>query len=236
MSSKPLNGQVALVTGASRGIGAAIAEAIAAQGAHVILVARKAADLELVEDRIHKAGGTATIAPLDLTDADSIGRLAHAIADRWYKLDMLILNAAMLGTLSPLAHAEAKEFAQVFTLNVSAQQAMIAAFDSLLRKSIAPRLVGISSSAAHKGDAYWGVYGASKAAFEAMLKAYAAENRNTGPLSVAIIDPGRTRTAMRAKAFPGEDPQSVKDPAVVGDRIAALMVNGYPTGHTERVN
>ena len=131
-----LDGQVALVTGASRGIGAATAEALGRAGAHVILTARTSAGLEDVEERIHQAGGTATIAPLDLTDPESIGRLAHAIADRWDRLDILVLNAAMLGTLAPVQHLDAKEFANIFTLNVSAQAALIAAFDALDRKSV----------------------------------------------------------------------------------------------------
>ena len=141
-----LEGQIALVTGASRGIGAAVAEALGQAGAHVILTARTSAGLEEVEERIHKAGGTATIAPLDLTDPESIGRLAQAIAGRWEKLDILILNAAMLGTLAPVQHLDAKEFAQIFTLNVSAQAALIAAFDALLRQSGQARLIGITSS------------------------------------------------------------------------------------------
>jgi NAD(P)-dependent dehydrogenase (short-subunit alcohol dehydrogenase family) len=235
MTEKRLKGQIALVTGASQGIGAAIAEALAAQGAHVIITARRSDGLEQVEDRIHSAGGSATIAPMDLRDAESIGRLAHAVSERWGKLDMLVLNAAMLGTLTPLNHAEAKEFADVFTLNVSAQQAMIAAFDPLLRKSEQPRLVGITSSVATAPRAFWGVYGASKAAFEVMLSAYAEETRNVGRINVAIIDPGATATKMREKAYPGEDPATLKSPAVVGARVTELLSNGYQTGHRERV-
>ncbi len=231
----PLEGQIALVTGASQGIGAAIAEALAAAGAHVIITARRSDALEAVEDRIHAAGGSATIAPMDLRDAESIGRLAQAIAERWGKLDMLVLNAAMLGTLSPLQHADAREFSDVFMLNVSAQQAMIAAFDPLLRKSDSPRLVGITSSVATAPRAFWGVYGASKAAFEVMLGAYAEETRNVGRISVAIIDPGATATKMRAKAYPGEDPASLKSPDVVGARVTALLTQGYGTGHRERI-
>lgn len=236
MTEKPLKGRIALVTGASRGIGAATAEALAAAGAHVILTARTVDDLEAVEDRIHNAGGSATIAPLDLKDADAIGRLAEAVQSRWGKLDMLVLNAAMLGTLAPVQHADAREFADVFTLNVSAQQAMLAAFDALLRKSDQPQLVGVTSSVAAKPRAFWGVYGASKAAFEVLLSAYAEENRNVGKIKVAIIDPGATATKMRAKAYPGEDPSKVQQPDVVGARIAALMSAGFETIHRERVN
>lgn len=235
MTTPPLSGQIALVTGASRGIGAAIAVALAAKGAHVILTARATDGLEQVEDTIHANGGSATIAPLDLKEADSIGRLAHAVAERWGKLDILILNAATLGTLTPLNHADPREFAEVFTLNVSAQQAMIAAFDPLLRKSAKPQLIGITSSVATAPRAFWGVYGASKAAFEVMLSAYGEETRTVGKIRVALIDPGATATKMRAKAYPGEDPRTLKSPAVVGDRVAELVVTGFDTVHRERV-
>lgn len=236
MSIKPLSGQVALVTGASQGIGAAIAEAIAAAGAHVVLTARNSEGLEAVEERIHNAGGSATIAPLDLKDADGIGRLAQAVSSRWGKLDILVLNAAVLGTLAPLHHADAREFADVFTLNVSAQQAMIAAFDAMLRKSDNARLIGVTSSVAQQPRAFWGVYGASKAAFEVMLAAYAEENRTVGRIKVAIVDPGATATKMRAKAYPGEDPATLKQPAAVADCVLALLANGYESVHRERVN
>jgi short-subunit dehydrogenase len=234
--SKPLDGQIAVVTGASRGIGAATAMALAGAGAHVILTARTAKDLETVEDAIFAAGGAATIAPLDLVEADSIGRLAQAVSSRWEKLDILVLNAAMLGTLAPTQHLDAKEFASILTLNVSAQQAMIAAFDPILRKSDNARVVGITSSVGRSPRAFWGAYGASKAAFETLLLAYGAENRNLGRMKIAIIDPGATRTAMRARAYPGEDPVNVKDPGIVGNRVAALCVEGFEANHTERVN
>lgn len=234
--ARTLDGQVALVTGASRGIGAATAEALGRAGAHVILTARTSTGLEEVEERIHQAGGTATIAPLDLTEPDSIGRLAQAIADRWDRLDILVLNAAMLGTLAPVQHLDAKEFARIFTLNVSAQAAMIAAFDALLRKSGRARLVGITSSVGATPRAFWGAYGASKAAFDTLLGAYAEENRNMGRLSVAIVDPGATRTKMRAQAYPGEDPASLKSPDAVASRIVALLNDGFETGHRERVD
>jgi short-subunit dehydrogenase len=147
-----------------------------------------------------------------------------------------VLNAAMLGTLGPVQHADAAEFAKVFTLNVSAQQALIAAFDALMRQSGAARVIGITSSAGHKPSAYWGVYGASKAAFETLLGCYAEENRAAGRLKVAIIDPGRTRTQMRARAYPGEDPASVKAPEAVGLRLVELLTQGFETGHRERID
>ena len=231
-----LDGQIALVTGASRGIGAAIAELLAAAGAHVVLTARTVADLETVEDRIYRAGGSSTIAPLDLTEPESIGRLAQAVSGRWQKLDILILNAATLGTLGPVQHADPKEFAQVFTLNVSAQAAMIAAFDPLIRASANARIIGLTSSVGRSPRAYWGTYGASKAAFETLLGSYGEENRNTGRVQVAIIDPGATRTSMRARAYPGENPDTLKDPETVGARVVELLSVGFETGHRERID
>lgn len=233
--TKSLEGKLALVTGASRGIGAATAEKLAAEGAHVVLVARTSGGLEEVENRIHAAGGTATIAPLDLAEGDSIARLATAIAGRWEALDILVLNAAMLGSLSPVPAIDGKEFNKVLTLNVLAQHALIAAFDPLLRKSAAGRLIALSSSAAHKAPAYWGAYAASKAALEALVLAYADEVKNISRVRAAILDPGATATAMRAKAFPGEDPTTIKSPQVVADRIAALIASDFETRHRERV-
>jgi NAD(P)-dependent dehydrogenase (short-subunit alcohol dehydrogenase family) len=233
---KQLRGQLALVTGASRGIGAATAEALARAGAHVILTARTAKDLEAVEERIHEAGGTATIAPLDLMDGEAIGKLAAAIAGRWDKLDVLILNAAMLGTLTPVPAIDAKEFAKVLALNVGAQQALIAGFDPLLRAAAPGKLIAVTSSVGATPRAYWGAYGASKAALETLVLSYAEEQRNLGKVRVAILDPGATRTRMREKAFPGEDPATVKPPQAVADRIVALLSDGFETGVRERVD
>jgi NAD(P)-dependent dehydrogenase (short-subunit alcohol dehydrogenase family) len=224
-------GQIALVTGASRGIGAATAISLAAQGAHVVLTARTAKDLEAVEDIIFASGGSATIAPLDLTDGDSIGRLAVAVKERWGKLDILVLNAAMLGTLTPVPQIDGTDFNRILTLNLLAQQAMIAAFDGLIRASERARLVAITSSVGATPRAFWGGYGASKAALETLVTSYAQEMRNISSLKVAIVDPGKTRTAMRAKAYPGEDPATVKEPAVVADAIVALLGEEFETGH-----
>jgi NAD(P)-dependent dehydrogenase (short-subunit alcohol dehydrogenase family) len=218
-------GKVALVTGTSRGIGAAIAEKLAAEGAHVIITARTAKDLEAVEQRIFDAGGSATIAPMDLVEGDSIDRLAAAVRERWGRLDILILNAAMLGTLTPVPMLDVKEFSKVLTLNVIAQQAIIAAFDDLLRSSEAPRLIALTSSVGQTPRAYWGAYGASKAALENLVLSYGDEVKNLSRLKVAIVDPGRTRTAMRAKAYPGEDPATVKEPAIVAEAISQLLQN-----------
>jgi NAD(P)-dependent dehydrogenase (short-subunit alcohol dehydrogenase family) len=224
-------GKVALVTGASRGIGAATAKALAAQGAHVIITARTAKDLEAVEDAIFNAGGNATIAPLDLTDGDSIARLATAVTERWGKLDVLVLNAAMLGTLAPVPAIDGAEFARLFTLNVTAQQVLIASFDALLRKSDAGRLVALTSSVGAAPRAFWGAYGASKAALETLVASYGEEVKNLSAVRTAIVDPGRTRTQMRAKAYPGEDPATVKEPSVVADAIVALLTTEFDTGH-----
>jgi short-subunit dehydrogenase len=226
-----LEGRLALVTGASRGIGAATAEALALEGAHVILTARTADDLEAVEDRIHAAGGSSTIAPMDLTDGDSIARLASAVAERWQALDVLVLNAATLGTLTPVAQIEAKELSRVLTLNIVAQQALIAAFDPLLRRSEAGRLLAVTSSVGRTPRAYWGAYGASKSALDTLVTAYGEEVRNVSPVRVAIVDPGATATTMRARAFPGEDPATLKPPSAVADAIVELLKSGFETGH-----
>ena len=229
--TKLFEGKVALVTGASRGIGAATAKALAAQGAHVIITARTAKDLEAVEDAIFNAGGNATIAPLDLTDGDSIARLATAVTERWGKLDVLVLNAAMLGTLAPVPAIDGAEFARLFTLNVTAQQVLIASFDALLRKSDAGRLVALTSSVGAAPRAFWGAYGASKAALETLVASYGEEVKNLSAVRTAIVDPGRTRTQMRAKAYPGEDPATVKEPSVVANAIVAMLTTEFETGH-----
>lgn len=224
------DGKRALVTGASRGIGAAIAEALAAQGAHVILTARTAADLEAVEERIHAAGGSSTIAPMDLAAGDSIARLAEAISGRWQALDMLVLNAAMLGTLGPVAQIDGKEFNKLLTLNLLAQQALIAAFDPMLRRSESGRVLAITSSVGASPRAYWGGYGASKAALETLILAYGQEVGNVTPIKVAIVDPGATATVMRARAFPGEDPAALKQPSAVAEAVVALLKSDFESG------
>jgi len=232
---KPLSGKLALVTGASRGIGAETAVALGAAGAHVLLVARTPGGLEAVEERIHDAGGSATIAPLDLIDGESIGRLATAVAERWGRLDLLVLNAASLGSLASVPAIDTKEFARTLTLNVSAQQALIAAFDPLMRASERARLVALTSSVARHPRPYWGGYAATKAALEALVLAYGEEVRNISAIRTHIVDPGATRTAMRAKAFPGEDPASLKGPETVARAILDLVQGDAPDGHFLRV-
>ena len=232
---KSLAGKLALVTGASRGIGAATAETIAAAGAHVILVARTASALEEVEDRIHAAGGSATIAPLDLSEGESIAKLAAAIAERWPALDILILNAAMLGSLTPVQDIDPKEYSRLLTLNVLANQALLAAFDPLLKNAERADVIGVTSSVGTEPRAFWGAYGSSKAALEALLGAYADETDHAGRIKVHIVDPGATRTRMRALAFPGEEPESVKPPETVARAILDRLLGGAPSGERVRV-
>jgi NAD(P)-dependent dehydrogenase (short-subunit alcohol dehydrogenase family) len=234
--SKPLAGKLALVTGASRGIGAATAEALAAAGAHVILVARTAKALEEVEERIHDSGGSATIAPLDLTDGESIGKLAVAVAERWEKLDALVLNAAVLGSLTPVQDIDPKEYSRLLSLNLLANQALIAAFDPLLKKPERADVVALTSSVGLEPRAFWGAYGSSKAALETLLGAYADETEYLGRVRVHIVDPGATRTRMRALAFPGEEPESVKPPEVVAEAIVQRLTTEAPTGEKLRVD
>ena len=234
--SNSLSGKVALVTGASRGIGAATAEALALAGAHVILVARTGKALEEVEERIHAAGGTATIAPLDLTQGDAIGKLASAVAERWEKLDMLILNAAMLGSLTPVQDIDPKEYARVISLNLLANQALIAAFDPLLKRADRADVVALTSSVGGEPRAFWGAYASSKAALENLLGAYADETAYLDRVRVHIVDPGATRTRMRALAFPGEEPESLKPPEVVAEAILDRLRADTPTGERIRVD
>ena len=233
---KAFDGQLALVTGASRGIGAATAEALAAAGAHVILTGRDTKARESIGERIFASCFAATIAPLDLTESDAIARLATAIASRWQALDILIVNAAILPQLSSVADIDQKSFNKALTTNVLATQALIAQFDPLLRKSADARVIGLTSTVATAPRAYWGAYAASKAAQEVLLDCYAQEVRNVSKVRVAILNPGATRTAMRAKAYPGEDPASVQPPEAVAERIIALLGEQFASPHRESVN
>jgi NAD(P)-dependent dehydrogenase (short-subunit alcohol dehydrogenase family) len=233
--TKPLAGRVALVTGSSRGIGAASAQALAAAGAHVVLTGRDVKALEGVEDAIHAAGGASTIAPLDLSEPDGIARLAAAIAQRWDALDILVISAAYLPMLTPVVHIDPKQFGQAITTNVLATQALLAAFDPMLKRAPAARVIGLTSSVGDTPRAFWGAYGSTKAAFDNLLECYAQEVEKLGNVRVAIVDPGSTRTAMRARAYPGEDPATVKPPEDVAARIAELVGEDFPTGHRFRV-
>ena len=231
-----LSGQVALVTGASRGIGAATAAALARAGAHVVLTGRNSKALEKVEEVIFAAGGSATIAPVDLGDADGIVRLANAVAERWSALDILVHCAAVLPELTSVRDIDQTQFSKALTVNVLATQALLARFDPLLKASADPRLIYLTSSVASEPRAYWGAYAASKAAAENLIASYAEESRNTSKVRVAIVDPGATRTAMRAKAYPGEDPASVKSPELVAERLLTLLGEQFASPHRERIN
>ena len=231
-----LTGQIALVTGASRGIGAATAQALAAAGAHVILTGRDTKALEAVEEAIFEAGGAATIAPVDLAEGDGIARLAQAVTSRWGALDILVHAAAVLPQLTGVTDIEAKSLANALTINASATQALIARFDPLLRQGKNPRFIHLTTSVATSPRAWWGAYAASKAAAEVLVDCYAQEVRNITPIRVAIVDPGATRTSMRAKAYPGEDPLRNKEPSVVGERIVSLLGEEFASPHRERIN
>ncbi len=222
--------KIALVTGASRGIGAATALALAAAGHHVVLSARSEAKLAEVEGRIHGAGGTATIAPFDLVDSDAIDRLAAAIGARWGRLDILVLNAALLGTLAPVPHLDIKEWDKVIALNLTANWRLIRAFDPWLRASPAADLVALTSSVGSEPRAYWGAYAASKAGLENLIATYGLESAAVTDIRTHIIDPGATRTTMRARAYPGEDPASVQPPEAVAARILAAIAEPRSAG------
>jgi len=233
---QPLANRLALVTGASKGIGAATARALAAAGAHVVLTGRDVPALEGVEDAIHAVGGASTIAPVDLAESDGLARLASAIAGRWDKLDYLVISAAYLPALTPVTQIDGKQLSQALTVNFLATQALLANFDPLLKRAEAGRVIGLTSSVGASPRAYWSAYGATKAAFDNLLESYAQEVEKISKVRVALVDPGATRTAMRAKAYPGEDPQSVKDPATVADRLVELLVNDFTGFHRERVD
>lgn len=216
-----LTGRVALVTGASRGIGYFLAKELAAAGAHVIAVARTVGGLEELDDEIKEAGGQATLVPLDLTDMAGVDRLGGAIHERWGKLDVLVANAGILGVIAPLGHVEAKVFERVMNINVNATWRLIRSVDPLLRLSDAGRAIIMSSGAAHSAKAYWGPYAASKAAVEAMARSWADETKNL-PLRINSVNPGATRTAMRAQAMPGEDPTTLPHPSEIAAKIVPL--------------
>jgi NAD(P)-dependent dehydrogenase (short-subunit alcohol dehydrogenase family) len=216
-----LNGRIALVTGASRGIGYFTALALAKAGAHVIATARTVGGLEELDDAIQAVGGTATLVPFDLTDMQAIDRLGASIFERWGKLDILVANAGILGVISPLAHVEAKVFDKVMLTNVNAMWRLIRSVEPLLTKSDAGRALLLSSGVASNPRAFWGAYAMSKAAVETMGRIWAAETEHT-PLKVNLVNPGATRTAMRAQAMPGEDPATLPHPSEVAEKMLFL--------------
>ena len=222
MSAAPrLADRLALVTGATRGIGRAVALAYAAEGAHVILVGRTTGALEEVDDEIRAKDAKATLLTLDLKAQDKIDALGPTIFQRWGKLDILVGNAGILGPLSPLGHVTADAWSDVLEINLTANWRLIRTLDPLLRRSDAGRAIFVSSGAASSTPAYWGPYAASKAALEAMVKVYAEEVANT-PVRVNLVNPGPTRTGMRSKAFPGEDPASLRPPEHVTETFVRL--------------
>ena len=216
------SGRIALVTGASRGIGFAAAKALAAEGAHVILVARTVGGLEEADDEIQRSGGTATLVPLDLKDFAAIDRLGATIFERWGRLDALLGNAGVLGTLTPLAHLDPKIVAECLDVNVTANWRLIRSLDPLLRKSDAGRALFVTSGAAHRFRSYWGAYAMSKAALEAIVLTYAAECAGTA-VTANLFNPGPLRTRMRQKAMPGEDPETLDQPEAVCPLILDLL-------------
>ena len=221
MAQNRLARRVALITGASRGIGAAVAKRFAAEGAHVVLVARTVGGLEEVDDAVRAAGASATLVPLDLRDLDRIDPLGPALYERFKRLDILVGNAGMLGTLGPLSHHDAKLWDDVIKVNLTANWRLIRTLEPLLKRSDAGRAIFVTSGAAHMAQAYWGAYSASKAALEMMIKTWAAELERTN-VRVNLLSPGIVRTAMRAAAFPGEDAARLRPPESITDAFVDL--------------
>jgi NAD(P)-dependent dehydrogenase (short-subunit alcohol dehydrogenase family) len=219
--ARPLAGRIAVVTGASRGIGRAAALGLAEAGAHVVALARTQGALEELDDQIRAAGGSATLVPVDLRDFEAVDRLGGAIHERWGKLDILIGNAGILGELAPLTHVDQPVWDAVMTVNVTANWRLIRSLDPLLRRSDAGRAVFVSSGAAHKCTAYWGPYSVSKAALEALVRTYANETAQT-PIRVMLVNPGPLRTNMRRAAMPGEDPMTLKMPEELAPHLVRL--------------
>lgn len=219
--TKTLSGRVALVTGASRGLGYATAKALAAQGAHVIATARTRGGLEALDDEISAAGGSATLVPMDLMAPDGIEKLAEAVQGRWGKLDILIANAGSLGKLMPAHQLPSKVWNEVLAVNLVAPARLIRAFEPLLRSSDAGRAVFLTTSEGAKTRAYWAAYGASKAGLEALVRSWAAELAESS-VRVNLLDPGRMRTAMRTRAVPGENPETVPLPETVTPLLVGL--------------
>ncbi|WP_036291687.1 SDR family NAD(P)-dependent oxidoreductase [Methylosinus sp. PW1] len=217
-----LEGRVALVTGASRGIGRALAVALAREGAHVVALARGQGALEFLYDEITGFGGQATIVPLDVTEFDNLDRLGACIHERWKKLDILVGNAGLLGPVTPLAHVDPPQWSRLFDVNVTANWRLIRAMDVLLRSSDAGRAVFVTSGAAHRIKPYWGPYAVTKAALNALGRTYAAETQNTSQVKVMLANPGPLRTQMRAAAMPGEDPMTLRTPEDLAPKLVAL--------------
>jgi NAD(P)-dependent dehydrogenase (short-subunit alcohol dehydrogenase family) len=215
--------KIALITGASRGIGAAVAERFASEGAHLVLTARTVGGLEEVDDAVRAAGGSATLVPVDLRDFIKIDELAARILDRWGRLDILVGNAAEFGVFSPLGHIDPDTWTEVIDLNLTANWRLIRAMDPLLRAALAGRAIFVTSGVAHGTHPYWGPYAISKAGLEMLVKIYAGEITKTR-VCANLIDPGIVRTRLRARAFPGEDPAHLPPPESVAGAFLALAV------------
>ena len=228
---KRLESRVAVVTGASRGLGRAIALALSREGAHIIATARTQGGLEELDDEIKSAGGTATLVPADIKDFAAIDRLGAAIFERWKKLDILVGNAGVLGKLSPLGHIDPKVFEDVMAVNVTANWRLIRSLDPLLRASDAGRAVFVTSGAAQKPLPYWGPYSISKAALDAMVRTYAAECETTN-IRANCFSPGPTRTRMRAQAMPGEDPETLPTADTVVAQLVPMCLPTYTANGT----
>ena len=226
-AARPLAGRHALVTGATRGIGQATALALAEAGAHIIAVGRTQGALEELDDAIIKAGSTATLVPLDLKDGPGIDRLGGAIYERFGKLDIFIGNAGVLGPMTPLAQVEPKEWDDAIAVNLTANWRLVRSLDPLLRLSDAGRAVLVSSGAAYKARAFWGTYAVTKAGLELLGRTWAAEVANISALRVNLLNPAPTRTRMRAKAFPGEDPETLPTPEEVAASILEMCLPSF---------
>ena len=222
-----LQGRIALVTGASRGLGAAAALAYATEGAHCVLVARTVGGLEAVDDQIKAVGGSATLVPLDVTDGPGIDRLGAALYERFGKLDVLLGNAGLLGELSPIGHIDPVIFERVLAVNVTANWRLIRSLDPLLRRSDAGRAIFVTSGVSRRIVPYWSAYAASKAALDMMVGVYAAESAHTS-VKVNLYNPGPMRTRMRKEAFPGEDPESVPPPEAHSEALIRLALPSCP--------
>ena len=226
---QPLRGRVALVTGASRGIGRAVALDLAKAGAHVVALARTQGALEALDDAIKAIGGAATLVPVNITDFEALDRLGAALFERWGKLDVFVGNAGVLGPLTPIAHCDVKAWDNVIAVNVTANYRLIRSLDLLLRSSDAGRVALLSSGAGHRADfrPYWGPYAISKSAVDSLVRTYAAETINLTPIKVMAVNPGPLRTRMRAAAMPGEDPETLKTPEDLAPKILELCLPSW---------